>query len=51
MLLRRHKANYNDGWFSTEELDCILREVGRSVCVTVRCNLQVEMRYVTIICT
>ena len=27
LLLRRHKPHYNDGWFSTSELDRILREV------------------------
>lgn len=28
MVLRRHMPHYNDGWFSTQELDSILREVG-----------------------
>jgi Cupin superfamily protein len=27
LLIRRHDSNYNKGWFSTEELDHILREV------------------------
>ena len=27
LLVKRHMATYNDGWFSTAELDRILREV------------------------
>ena len=27
VLVRRHKHRYNEGWFSTQELDKILREV------------------------
>ena len=27
LLLRRHKPQYNDGWFSTKEFDRILRKV------------------------
>ena len=27
LLVQRHMALYNDGWFSTAELDKILREV------------------------
>ena len=28
LLLRRHRPNYNQGWFSTSDLDTILRKVG-----------------------
>ncbi|KAJ8309443.1 hypothetical protein KUTeg_014317 [Tegillarca granosa] len=31
LLVKRHLAQYNDGWFSTAELDRILRENGCSV--------------------
>ena len=27
MVLKRHKPHYNEGWFSSEELDSILRKV------------------------
>ena len=27
LFLSRHKPQYNEGWFSTDELDRILREV------------------------
>jgi len=27
LLIRRHGSQHNDGWFSTKELDRILREV------------------------
>lgn len=27
MLIKRHQTTYNDGWFSTKELDDILRKV------------------------
>lgn len=27
LLVQRHLSNYNDGWFSTEELDKILENV------------------------
>ena len=27
LLVKRHMENYNDGWFSTAEMDRILREV------------------------
>jgi hypothetical protein len=27
MVLQRHNSDYNDGWFSTQQLDSILRQV------------------------
>ncbi len=30
LLVKRHMPSYNDGWFSTAELDTILREVIRN---------------------
>ena len=27
LLVKRHMPNYNDGWFSTAELDRVMREV------------------------
>ena len=31
MLVKRHQANYNEGWFSTKEFDDILRQVPQNL--------------------
>ena len=35
MVLQRHRPQYNDRWFSTKELDTILRKVSVFVIVVV----------------
>ena len=31
LLIKRHQANYNEGWFSTKEFDDILRQVPQNL--------------------
>lgn len=33
LLIRRHDSSHNKGWFSTEELDRVLREVSRLIVI------------------
>ena len=48
LYLGRHKPHYNDGWFSTSELDRILREVHVSTCICIPvCLLQCVLVFYT----
>lgn len=44
LLVKRHQANYNEGWFSTKEFDDILRQVPQNLLSDDRCSFMHSLR-------